>query len=383
NAWLLHKNQKSIIPAAYLSPEQIRGEDIAKYTDARALAVLFYQLLAGRAPYPSVNNLQMLLRNSRQAPEPLPRGTPAYLEEIITKALQHNPAYRHQSVREFSGDLRAQKVSMPVTELRQREADKKNPLPSPPPNSAKPREYAKMPPKQPLAGKQERKMPLPEEENIKPRKPSPSQELLRQVSFYALLGIFAAGLALFINAVFFNYFNSVPRIEIPDVLNLPVEEANILLKEQGLRVKFGGYINNTSVTPNYVVAVTPEAGRVVKKDRIVKIYASQQSEELSAPNLVGYTLQTAAPFVADRSLTINITERLFSNKYPLNQIIEQQPGAGEKVGRGDRINVIISDGYPVWLDIKERTPEHLTVILNIQNEPDWEPQNVVVYLQER
>ncbi|MDR1452447.1 MAG: PASTA domain-containing protein [Candidatus Margulisbacteria bacterium] len=384
NSLLAAQNKPSILDPAYLAPEQIRGEKLNKSADVLGLGLIFYRLLAGRTAYPEINNRQMMLKNYLRPPEKLTiilPDFPQYLEDIIFKALQHRAIYRQQSAAEFLGDLDAHKVAMPVAELQQRETARAKPENQPAEQNAP--EYANIDGLDdiiPQHRAQRTSMPT---EEIPNDPPEPQKRLtlpLDRIVFYVLLGIFAAGLALFINSIFFNYFDSVPRLSIPEALDLPIEEATLLLREQGLRVKFGGYINS-DITPNYVVAIDPAVGRVVKKNRIVRIYASQQTTNLTAPNLVEHTLQSAAPLVADRGLTINVAERLYSNKYPANQIISQSPEAGAAVERGGKINVTLSDGYPVWLEFKEKTAEKISLLLHLQNEPEWEQQNAVVYLQ--
>ena len=348
------------------------------------LGLIFYRLLAGRTAYPEINNRQMMLKNYLRPPEKLTiilPDFPQYLEDIIFKALQHRAAYRQQSAAEFLGDLDAQKVAMPVEELMQREITPANPENQPAEQNAL--EYANIDGLDDIIPQHRTKRTSMPTEEISPNPPEPKKRPalpFDRIVFYVLLGIFAAGLVLFINSIFFNYFDSVPRLSIPEALDLPVEEANLLLRKQGLRVKFGGYINS-DITPNYVVAIDPAVGRIVKKNRIVRIYASQQTTNLTAPNLVEHTLQSAAPLVADRGLTINVAERIYSNKYPANQIISQSPEAGTAVERGGKINVTLSAGYPVWIEIKEKTVEKTSLVLHLQNEPEWEQQNIVVYLQ--
>ncbi|MDR1323823.1 MAG: PASTA domain-containing protein [Candidatus Margulisbacteria bacterium] len=386
NSLLTAQNKPAILDPAYLAPEQLRGESSGKSADVLGLGLIFYRLLAGRTAYPEINNKQMMLKNYLRPPEKLTiilPDFPQYLEDIIFKALQRRAVYRQQSVAEFLGDLQAQKVTMPVAELIQREqtgGHSENQLAEPPSVNAP--EYANIDGLDDIIPQHRKRTTMPAEE-IPNNTPAPKKNRslpFDRIIYYALVGIFAAGLALFINSIFFNYFNSVPRISIPDVLNTPAEEANVLLRAQGLRVKFGGYINS-DITPNYVVAIDPSVGRIVKKNRIVRIYASQQTTGLTAPNLIEHTLQSAGPLAADRGLTINVVERVYSNKYPANQIISQSPDSGAVIERGEKINVTISAGYPVWIEIKEKTAEKISLLLHLQNEPEWEQQNVVVYLQ--
>ena len=64
--------------AAYLAPEQARGEEAGPRADLYALGVVAYQLLSGRLPYEAQSLTELALKQQREAPERLdvfnPRG---------------------------------------------------------------------------------------------------------------------------------------------------------------------------------------------------------------------------------------------------------------------------------------------------------------------
>ncbi len=57
--------------ANYLSPEQIKGEDIDARVDVYALGVMFYNLLAGHLPFKADNNAALLYKHVHEPPPPL------------------------------------------------------------------------------------------------------------------------------------------------------------------------------------------------------------------------------------------------------------------------------------------------------------------------
>ncbi|MGB7218578.1 MAG: protein kinase [Vicinamibacterales bacterium] len=91
--------------AAYMSPEQARGEDADARSDIWALGVVLYEMIAGRAPfkgsYPEA--VSYAIRND--PPPPLP-GVPEAIERLVLRALQKNPDDRFQSARELARELR-------------------------------------------------------------------------------------------------------------------------------------------------------------------------------------------------------------------------------------------------------------------------------------
>jgi serine/threonine-protein kinase len=83
--------------AAYLSPEQARGEPAGPASDLYALGVVSYQLLAGRLPYEAASLTDLARQQDSVAPPPLDRvdpGIPRPLAQVVARALERDPADR-------------------------------------------------------------------------------------------------------------------------------------------------------------------------------------------------------------------------------------------------------------------------------------------------
>jgi serine/threonine-protein kinase len=83
--------------AAYLSPEQARGEPAGPTSDLYALGVVSYQLLAGRLPYEAASLTDLARQQDSAAPPRLDRVDPAIprpLAQVVARALERDPADR-------------------------------------------------------------------------------------------------------------------------------------------------------------------------------------------------------------------------------------------------------------------------------------------------
>jgi eukaryotic-like serine/threonine-protein kinase len=85
--------------AAYLAPEQARGEEAGPRADIYSLGVVAYQLLSGRLPYEASSLSELTLKQQREAPAPLPELNPQVPPELgraVATALaldqEHRPA---------------------------------------------------------------------------------------------------------------------------------------------------------------------------------------------------------------------------------------------------------------------------------------------------
>jgi serine/threonine-protein kinase len=68
--------------AAYLAPEQARGEEAGPAADLYSLGVVAYQLLSGRLPYEASSLSELALKQQRESPIPLQRLNPAIPESL-------------------------------------------------------------------------------------------------------------------------------------------------------------------------------------------------------------------------------------------------------------------------------------------------------------
>lgn len=95
----------------YMSPEQVRGEELNHQTDIYSLGVVMYRLLTGHSPYDAPEDLAQLYRQIiEQPPIPLTHwrpDIPPALERIVLHALQKQPSDRYASWRDFGNDLAA------------------------------------------------------------------------------------------------------------------------------------------------------------------------------------------------------------------------------------------------------------------------------------
>ena len=68
--------------AAYLAPEQARGEEAGPRADLYSLGVVAYQLLSGRLPYEATSLSELALKQQREAPAPLDELNPRVPPEL-------------------------------------------------------------------------------------------------------------------------------------------------------------------------------------------------------------------------------------------------------------------------------------------------------------
>jgi serine/threonine-protein kinase len=105
----------------YMAPEQARG-DAEKRSDIYSLAVIVYEMLAGRLPFQGNNQATMLYQHLHDPPPPLHQwnpNIPPEVEQAVLKAMAKDPAERFQTAGEFEQALEdGARHALPVAPLR-------------------------------------------------------------------------------------------------------------------------------------------------------------------------------------------------------------------------------------------------------------------------
>jgi len=94
----------------YMSPEQCRGLALDQRTDIYSLGCVMYEALIGRPPLQGPTTIDTITKHLHETPlsfKEVNAGiyVPAELEVVVMKALQKEPANRHQSMAEFGREV--------------------------------------------------------------------------------------------------------------------------------------------------------------------------------------------------------------------------------------------------------------------------------------
>ncbi|HUU52932.1 MAG TPA: serine/threonine-protein kinase [Candidatus Heimdallarchaeota archaeon] len=96
--------------AAYMSPEQVKGEEVDNRTDIWSLGAMLYEMLTGERPFKITHDQVVLYAILNEDPVPITKirkDIPQELEKIVKKALEKNLKKRYEDMDAMLADLKS------------------------------------------------------------------------------------------------------------------------------------------------------------------------------------------------------------------------------------------------------------------------------------
>jgi serine/threonine-protein kinase len=94
----------------FMSPEQLSGDKLDGRSDLYSLALVFYQMLAGKLPFEATTVQETMIKRLTDEPTTLAESRPDLtfpvgLQAVLDTALTRTPAERYQTVAKFADDV--------------------------------------------------------------------------------------------------------------------------------------------------------------------------------------------------------------------------------------------------------------------------------------
>lgn len=112
---------------SYMSPEQVREQDLTHHSDMFSLGVVVYELLTGRRPFEGDTDFATLYKISHDAPTPpslLRASLPEAVDAVLLRALAKQPEERFATWDEFAQALLSVHRGLPRQKSQDTEAER-------------------------------------------------------------------------------------------------------------------------------------------------------------------------------------------------------------------------------------------------------------------
>ena len=311
--------------AAYLSPEQARGEHVDARSDLYSTGCLLYELVTGAPPFTGDSPLAVAYQHVREDPAPpstydptLPRAVDA----VVLTALAKNPANRYQSAAEMRDDLLRARAGEPVG--------------APPVLEAV--EVAAPEPSPVLADPRRRR----------------SARGLVAAAFGLLLVAVAVGTAALVRSTLTPSAELLPA---PSVVGLDQAAAVTALASEGLRA--GMLRERFDEAPFGTVLVqTPEPGIVLPPRGTVDLVVSKGVEVTSVPvEAVGRPQAEAVAVLTEHRLEVAPEVVTRDGFYTAGTVLAVTPAPGRQVRAGTPVVLTVASGRMPVPDVRGQPRE--------------------------
>jgi len=304
--------------AAYLSPEQAQGKPVDARSDIYAVGCVLFEMLTAHPPFEGESPVAIAYKHVRETPTPpsrFNRDVPKELDAIVLKCLAKNPDNRYQTTREMAEDLHRLARGQPVTATPVLPGD--------------PTEVVSRPMR---------------ETQIMREVPPEEEQERRKVWPIALAAVLVLAALVALGFFLFQLLrpSEAALVEVPRVIGETRQEAEQELEQAGFVVRVERDFN-ADFARNLVFDQRPPGGTQAEQGSEVTIFVSKGEEQVTVPNLVGKSRQEAEQILSERDLEVGlVTER--DDPAEPGTVLEQSPGAGERVDPGTPVNLIVSSG---------------------------------------
>ena len=317
--------------AAYLSPEQARGEHVDARSDLYSTGCLLYELVTGSPPFTGDSPVAVAYQHVREDPEPpsaYDETLPASVDAVVLKAMAKNPANRYQSAPEMRADLLRARAGGPVLAT---------PVLEPPVLLAPAAAAGSLRTADERAGKRG----------------------LAYGAFGLLLVALLIGVALLIKGLLGTGDGLIPA---PALVGLSQEEAAVLLAQQGLQV---GRVDEAYDDKLFgtVLRQSPDQDIVVPKNGSVDLVVSKGIEMTIVPvEVVGRSREEAGVLLAERKLTV-ASEVLRDGNIPEGTVLAISPAPGSRLRAGSEVVLTVASGQVQVPDVRGLSREEAVAAL--------------------
>lgn len=315
----------------YLPPEQANGSSSSFKSDIYSLGILMYELVTGSVPFKGDSPVEVAIKHMKN---PLPSITEPYpeipqsVENVILRASAKNPKNRYNSVQEMHDDLLTV-----LDESRFNEPKVKYIYPE--------NDFEDDMPKEKRSDRTKKK-----EENRKNKKMNKALIIIGSI-----IAILVAAI-VFVTLIYPKFF-AKQDVEIPDVTDMTVAQAEEVLEDKGFKVKDKTKKENSDeIEEGKVIETDPEIGREVKEGTTITLTVSKGSEKIEIEDYTGQNYYEVKAKLEAAGLEVVTDEEDIADTEDAeeNVILRQDVEAGTKLAKGDIITLTIPNIYTTYPD---------------------------------
>jgi eukaryotic-like serine/threonine-protein kinase len=304
--------------AAYLSPEQAQGLPVDARSDIYSLGVVLYEVLTGAQPFQGDSAVTVAYQHVQELPRPPRDFDPSIssaAEAIAVRAMAKNPANRYADADAMRDDLLRARVGQDVSA----------------PAVLRAEDTA-----------------LLELDDVASTRVTAERtdQRRRRVLGFVLLGLLSIAAA--VAAVW--YLGTLlagdeeRRVEVPNVVGRPLEEAERTLETFGLQATTEAQVHDDTIPAGSVVSQVPGGNQLVAPDTVVRLTISRGPELVAVPEVTDMTLDEARRALRAAGFVPGSVSREPSDDVAEDVVLRTEPPAGTELPAGREVALVVSSG---------------------------------------
>lgn len=172
-------------------------------------------------------------------------------------------------------------------------------------------------------------------------------KVLKAISALILVIVFLGTIAFFsFNWAFSALVHTRKEKPVPDLTNKNIDTALDLLANANLAMRKAGEEYQPDIPAGSVIRQLPPAGILVREGKVVRVWVSQGKESVEVPNVISMPLRDAEFTLRQANLEIGKTDTAYSVEVEKGNIISQNPAPLSLVVKGEKIDLVVSNGAP-------------------------------------
>ncbi|MGL5123198.1 MAG: PASTA domain-containing protein [Fusobacteriaceae bacterium] len=166
------------------------------------------------------------------------------------------------------------------------------------------------------------------------------KKLLQLLAFICLIGVFYLSIDISLKIYFNNFFYYTPNF-----IGMNIDDIKLLTNKSPIRIlevsqEFSKESQNT------VFMQEPLANKVIKKNRIVKVWVSKGANDTEVPSVTGLNYTDAKSIIESKGYKIGEVFYITTD-IPTGEVISTEPPAGSLLSYSDKINFLVNKKFEV------------------------------------
>ena len=316
----------------YFSPEHAKGGYTDAKSDLYSLGVVLYEMVTGKVPFDADTPVSVALKHMQEEPvEPiiLNSSIPVQLNKIILKAMQKDTNLRYASATEMIADLEAVLKNPSVTTINSLEDT-----------------FAT----QRISINYDNKKENPKDKK-KQGKFAKIKEFFNKHKALKVITIILSFILIFVLSMMGTFWalsaggDKNKEVQIPDLKNLTVEQAQLEASNLGLTVKVLEEKFDVEIPEGQIISQDPKYQNPysVNVGSEIGVTVSKGQELIIVPKFIGETRDDAYKKIRELGFEVEFKEE-YNDEVESGYIVKQDIAEGEEILAGSKIVLEVSLG---------------------------------------